>query len=202
MISSSVQAYITRLCWNTNDWISPSGSATQSEQGTFATQFGFGFEEWLFSPYFIIDGWQYGFIQGINKSQKRLAGQAINLYLYTIDPSKNRYLIGEITDGVVLTLDESTMAHIELEKQGTILKMIDDVEAIGGQGDFIGSKKYLQKWTLDIINFRYKMSNFKRYQKYITLPKSSIIWKYSRYQLVSANEHRISDWLSHSCKNF
>lgn len=201
MTSNSVQAYITRLCWNTNNWISPSGSASQIENGTFATQFGFGFEERLFSPYFIIGDWQYGFIQGINKSQKRLAGQTIDLYLYTIDKNKNRYLIGEIKNGVVLTLDESVMAHKELEKKGTILKMIDDVEAVGGQGDFIKSKKYLQKWTLDIINFRYKISDFIGYQKDNILPKSSIIWKYSRYQLVNVNEHRLSDWLSHVYKD-
>jgi hypothetical protein len=57
-----MDSYITRLCWSENHWTKPSGSAAKLETDTFNTQYGFGFEEWLFSTKFEIDGWRYGFV--------------------------------------------------------------------------------------------------------------------------------------------
>jgi hypothetical protein len=44
-----MNTYITRLCWNESQWERPTGSAGQIEKDTFNANFGFGFEEWLFS---------------------------------------------------------------------------------------------------------------------------------------------------------
>src|SRR4051794_23771632 len=99
-----MDTYITRLCWNENGWERPSGSAAQVEaKETFNQQHGFGFEEWLFSPHFEVDGWRYGFVQGVNKSQKRLSGQAIRLLFFTIRPDSSRFFVGDLQECAVLT---------------------------------------------------------------------------------------------------
>jgi len=70
-----MNSYITRLCWNSNNWKKPSGDANKLETGTFCTKHGFGFEEWLYSDKYTLNESRYGFLQGVNKSKTRLAGK-------------------------------------------------------------------------------------------------------------------------------
>ena len=40
---------LSRLCWNDNGWVSPSGRGGKSpDKNSFEREHGFGFEEWLF----------------------------------------------------------------------------------------------------------------------------------------------------------
>lgn len=190
-----MDTYITRLCWNENRWKKPSGSAAKLENGTFNVRFGFGFEEWLFSSRFEINNWRYGFVQGVNKSQKRLAGHDISLLLYTIAPNRQRYFVGEIQHCQVLTPSEADTAHSLLEKNGLINQMIEDVLAVRGNADFIKDKSYIHKWTLDVINIRYQPQHLLLYRELINIPEYSRVWNYSRYQLIRANEERIEEWI-------
>lgn len=65
--------YLTRLCYNTDNWKKPSGVASAKEiKSSHTSKFGFGHEEWLFRDDWVIDGWRYAFVQGVNKSRKRL----------------------------------------------------------------------------------------------------------------------------------
>lgn len=45
-----------------------------------------------------IDGWRYGFLEGVNKGFKKLMkeGQPIDLTLFTIDPEKQRRYVATI----------------------------------------------------------------------------------------------------------
>jgi hypothetical protein len=46
----------------------------------------------LFRSEWLIDGWRYAFLQGVNKSYSKLvkAGQPVDLTLFTIQPDKKR----------------------------------------------------------------------------------------------------------------
>lgn len=194
-----MDTYITRICWNDFGWQKPSGSASKLETDTFTAEFGFGFEEWLFSPHSEIEGWRHGFVQGVNKSQKRLGGESIGLLFYTIAPSKMRYFVGEIKECQVLTPSEANHVHAQLEKNGTFSQMIENVVAINGNPAPLQDKSHLVKWALDIVNVRYQPHDLVVYDKNIQVPGHSKIWKYSRYQLTRATDERLDEWV-HSAR--
>ena len=170
-----MDSYITRLCWNEHRWERPSGSAVKLERGTFNAEFGFGFEEWLFSSSVPIDGWRYRFVQGVNKSQKRLAGKDINLFFFTIDANKDRFLVGEIQQCQVLTLDQANAAHERLESDGMITQMTNEVLAVGGNAEVLTNKSKFVKWTLDIVNMRYQPHHLIQYTKPVMAPPDSTV---------------------------
>lgn len=62
----------TRLTFNENNWIVPSGHAWKKEnQGktniAYENQYGFGHEEWIFNTRYFIDEFQYGYIRGLRR---------------------------------------------------------------------------------------------------------------------------------------
>ena len=64
VVSDARNLYTARLCWNTRNWVQPSGDARMVEQkNTYTARNGFGHEEWLFNFQWILDGWKYGFLQ-------------------------------------------------------------------------------------------------------------------------------------------
>jgi hypothetical protein len=48
--------YLSRICWNSNGWLFPSGEAKHLEKDSFVTQVGFGHEEWLLNFAWLIGG--------------------------------------------------------------------------------------------------------------------------------------------------
>ena len=188
-----METYITRLCWNENDWKKPSGHASKSETKTFNTKFGFGIEEWLFSSEFEINGWRYGFIQGVNKSRKKLAGKLINLLLFTINPNKRRYLVCEIKDCYVFKENEKEKKDIEKE---LIKDMVKDIESVDGKPKIITKDKTKRKTSEDIVNIKYESQNLTVFPELILVPINSIICKLNRYTLVSVNDKKkyVDEW--------
>ncbi|MFO7656157.1 MAG: hypothetical protein R6W78_03755 [Bacteroidales bacterium] len=100
---------IMRLTWNSNNWEYPCGHAwREKNQGNsniaYENQYGYGHEEWLFNERFRIDGYQYGYIRGVNNLSTDI--EVIDqITLYTIREDKQRCLVGnlynvEIIEGV------------------------------------------------------------------------------------------------------
>jgi hypothetical protein len=50
----------------------------------------------LFRAEWVIDGWRYAFIQGLNKSRRAYIGQPLDVTLFTIEPDKRRWLVATI----------------------------------------------------------------------------------------------------------
>jgi hypothetical protein len=148
----------------------------------------------LFSADFEIDGWQYGFLQGANKSQRRLAGSDIGVLLFTRRQNTERYFVGELERCWILTEQQANEAHAALEKKGVISRMVEAVRAVGGDTEFIEIKPYRAKWTLDIINIRYRPEHGIRYSQLVKVPGHSPINKYNRYQLIRTNSLQIAAW--------
>jgi len=190
-----VDTYITRICWNENSWERPSGLAANLEAPDgFSATFGFGHEEWLFSESHEVEGWQYGFLQGANKSQKRLAGTEIRVLLFTIGPNKQRYLVGELERCWVLTEPEADAAYAALEERGVIRQMLGEISSVQGSVEPILNKSLREKWTLEINNVRFRREHAIRYSELVNAPEGSPVTRYNRYQLISADPKQVEEW--------
>lgn len=150
-----MKSYYARLCYNTMGWREPTGEAAEVESPTtFVHQNGFGHEEWLFDPDAVVDGWHYGFIQPVNKSYKKVAGQTISLILYMIRPhaGHDRRIVGKIDACEVLTEDAAKVVVGMFEGSGRLKRMLSQVRKLDGNW------KLLQKpdHALNIVNVRFK----------------------------------------------
>lgn len=90
-----------RLTWNTQGWELPiKHDWDPRDQGktnvAFENQYGFGGEEWLFNPRYILDDYQYGYIRGA-KDLTATVSLVRTAYLFTLhQESGERYLVGKI----------------------------------------------------------------------------------------------------------
>ena len=112
---------ITRIAYNSAEWQRPTGEAKTSEGGdTYNRQHGFGHEDWLFRSEWLIDGWRYAFIQGVNKSHAKLvkAGQPFDLTLFTIQPDKKRRYVATIRGVECLDDQQAEDALKEFKQRG------------------------------------------------------------------------------------
>ncbi|QEC76902.1 hypothetical protein [Mucilaginibacter ginsenosidivorax] len=107
-----------RLTWNTTGWQFPiKHKWRKANQGNsniaFENQYGFGGEEWLFNPRYIIDGYQYGFIRGVSD----LATDVIlvpKAWLFSLNQeTKERFLVGQINDLEVIKAKPDIMRIAE-----------------------------------------------------------------------------------------
>lgn len=96
----------TRLTFNENEWIVPSGHPwSKDKQGnpgvSYENQHGFGHEEWLLNPRYNIAGWQYGYIRGLRRVHEKVD----RVYLYSVnkDNGKNYiYYLGFLNNVEIL----------------------------------------------------------------------------------------------------
>lgn len=144
--------YLSRLCYNRSGWTRPDGSAKGLEgKNTFYSQYGHGHEEWLFRSEWQIDGWQYGFLQGVNNSRAGLQGsdELFDVTLFTLTPEGRRY-VAVIHDLECLSYEQSDAVFEEFKKRGWIAQMQLEVEEAGGEVAGIGSYEWL--------NVRFRLS--------------------------------------------
>lgn len=149
---------ITRIAYNSKGWQRPSGDAKKQEAtGTYNNQHGFGHEEWLFRSDWLIDGWRYAFIQGINKSQRKLvaAKEAFDLTLFAIQPDGRRRYVAVIKE--VECLDEqSAESAIKIFKEtGWFKQMLEEIREVGGDADALGNSPEAKH----VLNVRFRLEN-------------------------------------------
>ena len=87
----------TRLTFNDNHWILPSGHSWKSEkQGMpsipFENQYGYGNEEWLFNSRYHVGGYQYGYIRGLIHHRPP-EGFIDRLYLYSVTKQRGMRVV-------------------------------------------------------------------------------------------------------------
>jgi hypothetical protein len=148
-----IQHY-ARICWNKNGWTKPSGSAGDGPK-TFFGKYGFGMEEWLFDPSAQIDGWQYGFLQPVNKGYQGRIGDLLALRLYAIPGGGvNRYREEfQLSRCEVLTPSQAHRIHDAFRKSGRIQRMVDEVRAVRGNPEpLIKGSSHFE----NVINVRFR----------------------------------------------
>ncbi len=131
-----VLSKLTRLCWNKNGWIKPSGSEGKSKiPDQSECKYGFGYEEWIFDVSKVIGGFHYGWVEGADKSKGRLKylGMPLNVGFYSINvDTGDRYLIGEVKNLLIVPHEESEMVWYKYEENGWLYEMSDQIQAVRG----------------------------------------------------------------------
>ena len=149
---------LTRISYNSKNWQRPTGDAKRHEApGTYNHEHGFGHEDWLFRSEWLIEGWRYAFLQGVNKSHRRLveAGEPVDLTLFTIEPDKRRRYVATIDEVECLDNGQAEAALEFFKQQGWFQTMLDEVAANGGNSSALGDSQ----WAKHILNVRFRLEN-------------------------------------------
>lgn len=167
-VSEPIPYKVARLCWNTEFWQRPSGRAGKANgRKMFEAEHGFGHEEWFLDQSRLLDGWKYGFIQALNHSHAKYAGERLNLLLYTIDQKhKGRYWVAAVSDAQALTEDEARIAQREYRKRGWLEEMREQVEQQGLDGDSLTEAP-----TIELMNVRYRPENLVVFDPPVQFPR-------------------------------
>lgn len=152
--------YLSRICVNSRGWTHPTGDASRQETSrpkSFANMYGYGHEEWLFRSEWQVDGWQYGFLQGVNNSRKKLAGmkEAVDVTLYTCEPGDERKYVARINDLECLSYEQSDAIHQLFAEKGWIDVMRSEIDAVGGTATVLGDPW----WVSGMLNVRFRQEN-------------------------------------------
>lgn len=173
---------ITRIAFNSTGWQKPTGDARKYEaSGTYNHDFGFGHEDWLFRSDWLIDGWRYGFIQGVNKSHAKLvrAGTPVDLTLFTVQPDKKRRYVATIHDVECLDDQQAEDALELFRKQGWYVAMLKEINDIGGDASALGNAE----WAKHILNVRFRLENAELFASETYALPDDPVMKLNRYQL-------------------
>lgn len=173
------KSYVSRITWNTNGWIKPSGNKGKSKDvDSFENANGFGHEEWLFDTSREIEGYLYGFIETIRKPYKQFIGKSIDLQLYTIDGvSKDRFHIADIKNCIIISEAEAVKIKTIFKKKGWLKEMNIDLENINAK-----EKRKFETQTDLLFNVKFKKEDIS-YYGYKLIEKPNEIYKLPRYTL-------------------
>lgn len=173
-------SYITRICHNSSNWQYPTGSATEAPN-TFYSQHGYGHEEWLFRFEWQIGGWQYGFLQGVNKGwESRLArGERVgDVVLYTITPEGRRF-VARIRHIEFLDEAQGTAALDHYKRLGWYDRMLEEIDNVDGDRSGLGNGD----WAPYVLNVRFRPEDVEWYPPATYAPAGDPVQRYNRYQL-------------------
>ncbi len=168
--------FVSRICFNRNGWTRSDGSANGLESGTFYAEHGYGHEEWLFRFEWQIDGWQYGFLQGVNNSRARFqVGELCDVTLFSLEPEGRRF-VATIQDLECLTPTQSQDAFEVFQTRGWFARMQADVEAVEG----IASVGLVpQEW----LNVRFRSANVQWFPQGSYASADDYVHNLKRYQM-------------------
>ena len=184
--SRAIATYVARLAYNSLGWRRPASATEVSEAGdTYRNEHGFGHEDWLFRDEWQIDGWRYGFVQGVNKSRKKLlaAGEAFDLRLFTMPGTGDRRAVAEIREVECLSDELAADAVSVHEQRGWLDIMRREVAEAGGRPEALDAKAYAPF----IFNLRYRLENLRMLDAGAPLPPDDPIHNIKRYSLCQAN---------------
>ncbi len=152
-----------RLSYNSNNWQHPSGSMGKSKnKTTFEASYNFGFEEWLFDPNSLTDGYYYGYIEGIKQNYQQ--GDEQNpLKLYTLHypvPYKisKRLFFAEIKEWEYVDWYDNQLIVTAWKKSGRIKQMRQQLTKVGGDlvpFDVAADENNIEK--IQLVNIRFKI---------------------------------------------
>lgn len=177
-----VPTYVTRLAFNSNHWRRPATAAEVQEAGdTYRSENGFGHEDWLFRNEWEIDGWRYGFVQGVNKSRAKLLREntPFNLRLFTMPASGGRRAVAEIREVECLDDGAASAAVAAYESLGWLDTMRAEVAAAGGRPGALDETGYAPH----ILNLRYRIANLSLLDADTPLPPEDSVHRLTRYGL-------------------
>jgi len=128
---------LMRLTWNTNNWETPIKHKWKPENQknkniAHERKHGYGYEEWLFNQRYSLNGFQYGYIRGVDGMSEE-PEEIEELTLFTInEQTKDRYIVGtiknvQIIEGVSSELDQ--VKELYARFQSNVFQELKEVEA-------------------------------------------------------------------------
>lgn len=179
--------YITRVCYNSSNWQRPTGDAVEAPN-TYRAINGYGHEEWLFRFEWQIGGWQYGFLQGVNKGwEARLdRGERIaDVVIFTIDEQRRRRYVARIRDLEFLDEAQGTAVLDHYKKVGWYDLMLKEIEAVQGRREgLVGNAD----WAPYILNVRFRPEEVEWYPVDTFAAEGDPVLSFNRYQLIDIGE--------------
>jgi hypothetical protein len=172
----------TRISYNSAEWQRPTGDARKYEvAGTYNQKHGFGHEDWLFRSEWLIDGWRYTFLQGVNKSHAKLAkeGQPVDITLFTIQPDKQRRYVATIYAVECLDDQQAKDALDAFKQRGWHDTMRKEIQAVSGDESAFGAAK----WAKHLLNVRFRQENVRCFAPGTYAQPGDPIIHLNRYQL-------------------
>lgn len=151
---------VTRICWNSNNWIEPSGAEGKSKDiDSFEETEGFGFEEWIFDFTKIIDGYIYGYVPAAGADRHRFTTITglFDLSFYTIQNKKRenqRWWIGTIFDVEIISKDQSKTIYDIYKKNDWLKERFNQLKKLK-----INYENYLDSFPTIFFNIRFKLKN-------------------------------------------
>src|SRR5260221_6522421 len=177
-IESSGERRLARIAYNSEGWRRPTGEAGDQETtDTYNAKNHFGHEDWLFRREWVVDGWRYAFIQGLNKNRKAYVGKPLDVTLFTVEPDKSCRLVATIYGLESLSDEQAKGALKVFRSKGWLNTMQDEVIAIGGKPEALGNPK----WAEHVLNVRYRLENVDSYSPDTFLPNDKWIKDRHRY---------------------
>ena len=157
-----MEKYYTRLTYNTNDWITPSGTFGKCNGLLYEAETGFGWEEWLFNKRTRKTGsngfeYQYGFLECFNRSHFGAEKNHEKVYLYTRNCESDQYIAVAIIENLKkLSNEEALNINVEILNNGIKEEMrAECVNADGNQNYFDLGPCYF------IVNAKFKIKDVK-----------------------------------------
>jgi hypothetical protein len=176
---------LTRISYNSANWQKPTGEARQYEgPRTYNHKHGFGHEDWLFRSEWLVDGWRYAFLQGVNKSRRKLvkARQPFDVTLFTVEPKTGHRFVATIYDVECLDNQQSRDALEIFKQRGWLATMGKEIRDVSGDDSALGDPK----WANDILNIRFRQDNVKPFFPITFTKRDDPIRRLNRYQLYDA----------------
>jgi hypothetical protein len=151
------QLRIARICWNTNEWVKPSGRFGKSTTPSHEKAYGFGHEEWLFDMDKVIGQYHFGFLEPLRKYPQKYMGRCFDLLLYTMDSATHdKYWIGYLKGVDAITAAEGEEALDIYRTKGWLDRMRDDLMNVGLDGAKIFTDA--RRRALDVVNVKFSNS--------------------------------------------
>lgn len=181
---------LTRIAYNTERWKKPTGMAGSNEApDTYNSQNGFGHEEWLFRADWLVDGWRYAFLQGVNKHRETYLGQSLDVTLFTVQPDGRYRLVATINELEVLNPEQSQAVEAIFREKGWIDEMRKEVAEVNGKEGALGDPG----WAEDLLNIRFRWENVDFYPADTFLPDDKWTRDRHRYQLYQLRQPEVEN---------
>lgn len=152
---------LMRLVWNDNNWETPMQrlydiSKSEDHNISFEKRFGYGGEDWLFNPRYQYQGYQYGYIRGVNDlvNNFKFIDEA---FLFSINPAnKDRLLIAIIKDLEIIEANDKILKQIKPLFKKHRVQAIKELREVGAV-----TARYEVNHV--IPNVRYKLNSIVHY---------------------------------------
>lgn len=185
---------ITRICWNSHHWASPSGAEGKSQdKESLELSQGFSHEEWLGEASHHIDGFKYAFLPAIDTQNNRFQGNKWNIWLYTLKDNR-KLCVGYIKRAVCLSQKEAQATLEAYQSEGWLETMQTQLHDLK-----IESTPLNDSAALSVFNIKFKPKDLTWFKEPKDISHHYANHRYVLMDLVDPDfkeEHLLEDDLS------